>query len=58
MTNRIVELYRDKQKQHRWRLKATNGRLMADCGEGYRRRIDCWRAALKLFPKTRVVVCE
>lgn len=49
-----IELYRDKQLQHRWRLRATNGRLIANCGEGYRRRIDCLRVARKLFPKAKL----
>lgn len=25
----------------RWRLVASNGRILADSGQGYRRRIDC-----------------
>lgn len=57
MTNKL-EIYRDKQKQHRWRLRAANGRVLADSGEGYRRRIDCLRGARKLFPKATLVPCE
>lgn len=49
-----IELYRDRQQQHRWRLRASNGRVLANCGEGYRRRIDCLRVAQKLFPKARL----
>lgn len=35
------ELYKDKDRQFRWRLRAGNGRIIADSGEGYVRRIDC-----------------
>ncbi len=35
------ELYRDQDRQFRWRLRAGNGRIIADSGEGYVRRIDC-----------------
>lgn len=35
------ELYRDKGKEYRWRLKAANGRIMADSGEGYTNKADC-----------------
>jgi len=34
-------VYRDADKQWRWRLTARNGKILADSGEGYRRRIDC-----------------
>jgi uncharacterized protein YegP (UPF0339 family) len=35
------QLYRDKQENFRWRLRAGNGRIIADCGEGYERRDAC-----------------
>jgi uncharacterized protein YegP (UPF0339 family) len=31
-------LYRDKNREWRWRLKASNGRVLADSGEGYKRK--------------------
>jgi len=31
-----VEYYEDKAKEYRWRLKATNGRVMARSSEGYK----------------------
>lgn len=46
-----LEFYRDRRKDYRWRLRAANGRLLANGGEGYRRRIDCQRVAFKLFPQ-------
>lgn len=35
------ELYRDAGGQWRWRLRARNGEVVADSGEGYVRREDC-----------------
>jgi len=39
------QLYRDRARQWRWRVVARNGRLVADCGEGYRRRADALNGA-------------
>ncbi|KQP51438.1 DUF1508 domain-containing protein [Methylobacterium sp. Leaf108] len=35
------ELYRDAGGEWRWRLRAQNGNVIADCAEGYVRREDC-----------------
>jgi uncharacterized protein len=35
------ELYRDAGGHWRWRLRAENGEVVADCAEGYARREDC-----------------
>jgi uncharacterized protein YegP (UPF0339 family) len=35
------ELYRDAAGEWRWRLRATNGNVVADSAEGYGRREDC-----------------
>ncbi|HZI24306.1 MAG TPA: DUF1508 domain-containing protein [Chryseolinea sp.] len=32
------EIYKDKSKQFRWRLKASNGRIIAESGEAYKRK--------------------
>ena len=40
-----LEIYRDGRREWRWRLKASNGRIMADGGEGYRRLGSARRAA-------------
>jgi len=37
-------IYLDALRQYRWRLKATNGRIIADSGEGYINRTDCQNA--------------
>ena len=47
-----LEIYRDAKREWRWRLRASNGRIVADSGEGYRRRasmrrgIECARVML------------
>ena len=35
------EVYKDKSKEWRWRLKARNGRKVANSGEGYKRKSAC-----------------
>ena len=40
-----LEIYRDANHEWRWRLRAANGRIVADSGEGYRRRTSVHRAA-------------
>jgi uncharacterized protein len=34
-------VYKDLAGEWRWRLKAVNGRIIADSGEGYRNYADC-----------------
>ena len=36
-----VVFYRDANREWRWRLKARNGRYLADSGEGYKRKGAC-----------------
>jgi len=43
-----LEIYRDARREWRWRLKASNGRIMADSGEGYRRRASARHAAARV----------
>lgn len=40
-----VVFYKDRKKQWRWSVYAMNGRVLADSGEGYRRRGDCLNGA-------------
>lgn len=37
----VLEVYRDKGRQWRWRLVATNGNIIANSGEGYKNKCDC-----------------
>ena len=45
-----IEIYQDKKKEWRWRCKARrNGKIVAESGEGYKRRISCIGAIHNLF---------
>ena len=39
------EIYRDARREFRWRLKAANGRIIADSSEGYDSREGARRGA-------------
>ena len=41
-------VYRDRKLEWRWRLKARNGRIVADSGEGYKSKTKCVRAVEKM----------
>ncbi|MFN8583418.1 MAG: DUF1508 domain-containing protein [Gemmatimonadaceae bacterium] len=45
-------MYRDEQEYWRWRLRAVNGRIIADSAEGYHNRLDC-RHAIELVMGSR-----
>lgn len=40
----VFSIYRDKAKEYRWRLKAANGKILADSGEGYAKKFNAVRA--------------
>jgi uncharacterized protein YegP (UPF0339 family) len=42
-------IYQDKKKEWRWRLIASNGRQVADSGEGYKRVHFCQKAITKII---------
>lgn len=35
------ELFKDKAGEYRWRLLASNGKIIATSGEGYNAKADC-----------------
>lgn len=35
------EMYKDKAGEYRWRLKASNGQVIASSGEGYTTKASC-----------------
>jgi uncharacterized protein YegP (UPF0339 family) len=37
-------IFQDQQEGHRWRLKATNGQIIATSGQGYKDKRDCKNA--------------
>lgn len=45
----IVNWVPDGLGKWRWRVVAANGRIMADSGQGYVRRIDCLEGAVKVL---------
>jgi hypothetical protein len=36
-----IEFYKDAKGEFRWRITASNGRKIANCGEGYKNKKDC-----------------
>jgi len=38
------QVFKTRKKQWRWRLRATNGRIVANSGESYHRLKDCLSA--------------
>lgn len=45
------KVYKDKKNEYRWRLIASNGKIIADCAEGYKRLSACNSNILKLISK-------
>lgn len=43
------EIYRDAGGEWRWRLRAVNGRIVADSAEGYASRRNARRAVMSTF---------
>lgn len=41
-----IKIYKDKSGEWRWTLVAKNGRILADSGEGYKRKLNCLAGAL------------
>ncbi len=35
------ELYKDNTGEYRWRFISSNGRIIADSGQGYKNKSDC-----------------
>jgi uncharacterized protein YegP (UPF0339 family) len=35
------EIYKDARQEFRWRLKASNGQVIATSGQGYKSKADC-----------------
>ena len=55
------ELYEDAKKEHRWRLKAANGQVIASSSEGYKAKADAEKAVDSVkagAPKAEIVEVE
>jgi len=48
-----LEFYKDKKKQHRWRLVASNGDIIACSGEGYTRKENAEKGWISLCKKVK-----
>jgi uncharacterized protein len=35
-------IYKDAAGEYRWRYQASNTKVIADSGEGYKNKADCW----------------
>jgi uncharacterized protein len=44
----VYQVYEDDAGDWRWRLKADNGNILADSGEGYVRKTDCYAGIAKV----------
>lgn len=38
-----IQVYRDRAGKWRWRLRAKNGLILADSGQGYANNSACWK---------------
>lgn len=45
------KLYQDNKREWRWRLLASNGKIIADSAEGYKKPSSCLKIANKLALK-------
>jgi uncharacterized protein len=53
-----VIVFRSKDRDYRWSLRADNGEVIADSGEGYRRKSYAIKKAEELFPNAELVIDE
>lgn len=54
MTDRHIEIYKDRSGEWRWRRVAANGNITADSAEGYLHRTDCLEMAYSENPGVEV----
>ena len=51
-------IYKDSASEWRWQLKASNGKIIADSGEGYRNRQDCLSGIELVKASTQAPILE
>ena len=49
------QIYVDRGREHRWRMIADNGRIIACSGEGYKKAKDCFRILNRIRGKNLLV---
>jgi uncharacterized protein YegP (UPF0339 family) len=50
--------YKDAKGEWRWRLKASNGRILADSGEGYTSEHECLEDIKRVKDSAHALVVE
>lgn len=50
---RQAQVYKDVSGDWRWHIKAANGNLLADSGEGYKNRTDAQAALVAVLNETK-----
>lgn len=48
-----IRFYKDVSGEWRWHMSASNGKFIAESGEGYKRRADARKMAKKIVECTR-----
>lgn len=46
-------IYKDKIGEYRWRYQSSNTKIIADSGEGYKNKADCWNGINLVMDCTR-----
>jgi uncharacterized protein YegP (UPF0339 family) len=54
----LIDIYRDRSGCYRWRLRAVNGRIIADSAEGYDDKRGVMRAVMTLRKAVPEAVCR
>jgi len=54
----VVHVFRDADRDWRWNVRAANGNIIADSGEGYRNLAHAKQMAEQLFPGAELEVEE
>ena len=49
MSEHVIDVYQDARNEYRWRIRAENGSILADSGEGYKNKADCLHGLFGLF---------
>jgi uncharacterized protein YegP (UPF0339 family) len=49
-----LDVYKDSKGEWRWRVRAQNGKVMADSAEGYKRRGACRGSAMRILDPSTV----
>jgi uncharacterized protein YegP (UPF0339 family) len=56
--NYKIEFYKDDAKEWRWRIVASNGRIVATGGEGYQRKFFCKRGIKRIIEELPTATIE